>query len=87
MVFSSIVVMVFIVYHNGQSFSIPLQSFIYRIRQQNRKIYFMDETWANKEHRRQHLWLQKADEKTTKSAGLAHCRGNAYIGGMNLVFT
>ena len=52
----------------------------------------MDETngsygWANKGHRRQHLWLQKADEKTIKSAGLAHCRGNAYIGGMNLVFT
>ena len=83
MVLSSIVVMVFIVYHNGQSFSM-LQSFIYRFRQQNRKIYLMDETWANKGYRHQHLWLQKADEKTIKSAGLAHCRGNAYIGGMNL---
>ena len=44
----------------------------------------MDETWANRGHRRQHLWLQKADEKTIKAAGLAHCRGDAYIGGMNL---
>ena len=44
----------------------------------------MDETWANKGRCRQHSWLQKADEKTIKSAGLAHCRENAYIGGMNL---
>ena len=35
-------------------------------------------------HKRQNMWLQKADERTLRMTGLQHDAANIYIGGMHL---
>ena len=44
----------------------------------------MDETWSNKGHRRNNMWLMKADSKFIKTAGLSHRKKDAFVGGMHL---